>query len=81
MAKLSKGSIRALEMLREGHDFAFKMKDNGFNVNGSHLGALVRNELATATDVQLVCECCGAKRKVKRYALTEKGKTFSQDGE
>lgn len=74
--KLSKGSVRALEMLKEGHDMAFKMKEHGFGVNGSHLASLVRNELAVATDVQLECSCCGAKRKVKRYTLTEKGQAF-----
>ena len=81
MSKLSQGSVKALEMLRNGHDMAYKMKEQGFNVNGSHLGALVRAELANAVDVQLVCGACGAKRKVKRYALTEKGKTFSPNGE
>ena len=77
MAKLSKGSMRALEMLRGGDLTVADMKVKGFdNVNSAHLTALTNRELAVATKVKLVCKCCGAKRVVNQYALTEKGREY-----
>ena len=79
MAKLSKGSMRALEMLRDGNLTVADMKVKGFDgVNSAHLMALTNRELATATKVKLVCECCGSKRTVNEYSLTEKGREYKE---
>lgn len=78
--KLSKGSMTALEMLRKGHTTATEMKSEGFQVNSAHLTALLKKNLATAKQVNLVCECCGHKRKVNQYTLTEKGEKYTQEG-
>ena len=77
--KLSVGAISALEKLREGASTAQEIKAKGFAVNPAHLTALVNRGLATATKITLVCECCGAKRKVNSYELTEQGKVYSQE--
>ena len=79
MKKLSKGTFQALEMLSQGHDTAKAMKDNGFEVNGAQLGALTRDGFATSEKITLECECCGHKRKVSRYKLTEKGRNRLKD--
>lgn len=76
--KLSVGSLTALDHLKDGAKTAQDIKARGFAVNPAHLTALVNHGMATAEKVQLVCECCGAKRKVNAYKVTEKGQTYVQ---
>jgi len=74
--KLSVGAIKALEMVKGGCKTAQDMKVKGFDVNSAHLTVLVNREYCTSKDVFLVCGCCGHKRKVKAYEITQKGQDF-----
>ena len=76
ITKLSVGALKALEMLQEGCKTAADMKIRGFAVNSAHITVLVKRGYATSEDGVIECEYCGNKRKVKVYALTEKGIDF-----
>lgn len=78
-SKLSAGSKRALEMLHDEDMTVADMKVKGFEkVNSAHLTALVNRDLVMAGKVRLVCECCGSKRTVNEYSLTEKGREYKE---
>lgn len=79
--KLSADTVKALRFVRdlETDDMvgvtAATIKAKGFEgLNASHLTSLMKHELVTAVKVNLVCNCCGAKRKVNAYKTTEKGR-------
>ena len=71
--KLSKGSVKAFELLKEHGDLTIaEMKDLGLpNANSSHLLALRTRGLVEAETVVIV-EMKPVKRKVMRYSLTGK---------
>ena len=72
ITKLSKGALEAYAMLEAGCKTAADIKIRGFAVNSAHLTVLVKRGYATSEDSVIECEYCGAKRKVKSYALTNK---------
>ena len=76
--KLSVGAMTALSHVKGGASTAQEIKANGFDVNPAHLTALVNRGLVTAEKIQLVCACCGAKRVVNSYTITDEGKEFTQ---
>lgn len=83
LAKLSANALRALAMVKdlEGDTThgvtAAQMKSEGFeDLNPAHLTALVKRDYVVATEVKLVCNCCGAKRKVNAYKTTALGREF-----
>jgi len=76
--ELSVGAKLALKMVKEGCKTANEIKSKGVDVNSAHLTVLVNREYCTSKDVFLVCECCGHKRKVKSYELTEKGSALGE---
>lgn len=78
LPKLSDGSLKALEMIKKGVSTAQEMKDKGFEVNSSHLTALVNRGLVVANTVEKEMQVV-VKRKVNEYALSDKGKTFKSE--
>lgn len=78
ITKLSAGAIKSLAMVKEGCKTAADIKSKGFDVNSAHLTVLVKREYLVSKDVFLVCSCCGHKRKVKAYEITDKGSAFKE---
>ena len=83
IAKLSKGALEALKMIKEYEGVnelgvtASILKEKGLEgLNSAHLNALVNRELVVAKQVNIVCPCCGSKRKANAYKMTEKGHEF-----
>jgi hypothetical protein len=78
LPKLSDGSLKALEMIKKGVSTAQEMKDKGFEVNSSHLTALVNRGLVVANTVEKEMQVV-VKRKVNEYTLSDKGKSFKSE--
>jgi hypothetical protein len=78
VAKLSDGSLKALEFIKKGITTAQEMKDNGFEVNSAHLTALVNRGLISANQVEKEFQVI-VKRKVNEYSLTDKGNQTKVD--
>jgi hypothetical protein len=75
-SKLSQGALDCLALVRDGFKTVADMKEDGHAVNSAYLTALVNRELVSAKQVTLECACCGHKRKVNSYELTEKGVNY-----
>lgn len=79
---LSAISMQALEYLQEAK-FATIQEMKQFNhfegLNSAHLTALRNRELVESETVKLVCDCCGASRKVLKYTITEKGMEYGSN--
>ena len=74
--KLSKGALRALDMLKDGTATVADLKAGGFKgINSAHLTALVNKGLVTAEQVVVEVPTV-VKRKVNAYTVTDAGKEF-----
>lgn len=76
VAKLSEGSLKALEMLKGGTNTAQGLKELGFEgLNSAHLKALENRGLVTAVEVEKEVVTV-VRRKVKEYTITDDGMTY-----